>query len=202
MRDAVYPRTGWRRAIEYIGYRIKRLPDTPHKIALGFACGVFVSFSPLFGLHFFAAALMAMMMRGNVLASLLGTFFGNPVTFPLIATVSYRTGHYLLGAGNTDATFHSIKVSIISGLSGLWHSFLSIFGVSEPAWSDVGFFLKSLFLPYFVGGLIPGFLAGFACYLLARPLVAAYQKTRRARLSKKHKKRTFGKAQPLIDPAE
>ena len=39
--QALYPRTGWRRAIEYIGHRIKRLPDSPHKIALGFACGVF-----------------------------------------------------------------------------------------------------------------------------------------------------------------
>ena len=31
------------------GHRVRRLPDTPHRIALGFACGVFVSFTPFFG---------------------------------------------------------------------------------------------------------------------------------------------------------
>ena len=87
-RDAVYPKKGWRRAIEYVGIRIKRLPDTPHKIALGFACGVFVSFSPLFGLHFLYAGLIALILRGNILAAFLGTFAGNPLTFPIIGVGS------------------------------------------------------------------------------------------------------------------
>ena len=33
--------------IEYLGHRVRRLPDTPHRIALGFACGVFASFTPV-----------------------------------------------------------------------------------------------------------------------------------------------------------
>ena len=40
MRELLYPRRGWRRAIEYLGHRVRRLPDTPHRIALGFACGL------------------------------------------------------------------------------------------------------------------------------------------------------------------
>ena len=56
LREAVLPRRGWRRGIEYLGHRVRRLPDTPHRIALGFACGVFVSFTPFFGLHFVLAA--------------------------------------------------------------------------------------------------------------------------------------------------
>lgn len=51
-KEGFYPRSGWRRVINYTSYRLKRLPDTPHRIALGFACGAFASFSPLFGLHF------------------------------------------------------------------------------------------------------------------------------------------------------
>jgi uncharacterized protein (DUF2062 family) len=58
-REFFYPRRGWGRAIEYVSHRVRRIPDTPHRIALGFACGVFASFSPLFGLHFLYAAGLA-----------------------------------------------------------------------------------------------------------------------------------------------
>ena len=34
------PRRGWRRGIDYVGHRVRRLPDTPHRLALGFAGGV------------------------------------------------------------------------------------------------------------------------------------------------------------------
>jgi len=201
VQDAVYPRRGWRRAFEYIGHRIKRLPDTPHKIALGFAVGVFVSFSPLFGMHFLVAAVIAMAVRGNVLASLMGTFFGNPITFPFIATISYRTGQLFLDASATDGSFYGIKTAIVDGFVGTWQSVLSIVGLSEPAWGQVEHFFGAVFLPYLIGGLIPGLICGLACYLLARPLVAAYQKTRRNRMEKKHKKRS-SMLQRTADPAE
>lgn len=203
MQDAVYPRRGWRRAIEYIGHRIKRLPDTPHKIAIGFAAGVFVSFSPLFGLHFIAATLIAMAVRGNVLASLMGTFFGNPITFPFIATISYRTGQLFLDSNASDASFHGIKTAIVSGFVGTWQSILSIVGLSEPAWDQVSHFFGAVFLPYLIGGILPGLICGVACYILARPLVAAYQKTRRARLQKKcARKKRERDMQRAADPAE
>ena len=202
VRDALYPRRGWRRAIEYIGHRIKRLPDTPHKIAIGFACGVFVSFSPLFGLHFLVAAMAAVMVRGNVLASLLGTFFGNPVTFPFIATISYRTGQMFFDSSATDGSFRSIKNAIVDGFSGIWHSLLSIFRLSEPAWSDVGNFFSAVFMPYLIGGIIPGVICGIASYILARPIVAAYQKRRRSKLAKRRGKKPSQKIQAAADPAE
>jgi len=182
--------------------RIKRLPDTPHKIAIGFACGVFVSFSPLFGLHFLVAAMAAVMVRGNVLASLLGTFFGNPVTFPFIATISYRTGQMFFDSSATDGSFRSIKNAIVDGFSGIWHSLLSIFRLSEPAWSDVGNFFSAVFMPYLIGGIIPGVICGIASYILARPIVAAYQKRRRSKLAKRRGKKPSQKIQAAADPAE
>lgn len=202
MRDAVYPRKGWRRAIEYIGHRIKRLPDTPHKISLGFACGVFVSFSPFFGLHFIYAALVAMLVRGNILASLLGTFFGNPLTFPFIAAISYRTGQLMLGHGAADADVLGLKAAIWAGLHGIWHSCLSLVGLSTQRWGEVGEFLKAVFMPYLLGGIIPGIIAGIVCYILARPLVAAYQKRRRAKLFKRADKRLRINTKTAADPAE
>ena len=199
-RDALYPKKGWRRAIEYIGLRVKRLPDTPHKIALGFACGVFVSFSPLFGLHFLYAGLCALILRGNILAAFLGTFVGNPLTFPFIAAISYRMGRGMLGFGQDEAAVMGLKDTMMSGLHGFWHSIKSLFGFGPARWQEVGEFFSNVFVPYFVGGIIPGLFAGIVCYFLSSPLVAAYQKRRKARLIKTAEKRRA--ARIASNPAE
>lgn len=187
--EAFFPKKGWRRAFEYIGHRIRRLPDTPHKISLGFACGVFVSFSPMFGFHFIYAALCAMVVRGNVLAALLGTFFGNPLTFPLIAAISYRLGIDIIGLNVAEPDAVGLMDTIFAGLHGTWHSVLSLIGLSKPAWGEVGDFFHGVFWPYLVGGILPGLLCAVSCYFLARPLVTAYQSRRRIRLRKQAEKR-------------
>ena len=82
-----YPRGGWYRAAQYVRHRLRRLPDQPQRIARGIWAGVFASFTPFYGLHFLSAFLIAKVMRGNILAAILGTFFGNPITFPIIAAL-------------------------------------------------------------------------------------------------------------------
>lgn len=159
LRDLVSPRKGWRRGFAYVGRRVQRLPDTPHRIALGFACGVFASFTPFFTLHFVVAALCALTVRGNLLASALGTLVGNPLTFPFIAASSLTVGNWLLGSRVDPERFHI----------GL-------------AFRDLDRFLDKVFVPYLVGGIAPGLLAALAFYLVVRPLVAAYQSRRRLKL--------------------
>jgi len=193
LRGIFFPRRGWRRAFEYVGHRIKRLPDTPHKIALGFACGVFVSFSPLFGFHFLYAGLCALIVRGNILAAFLGTFVGNPLTFPLIAAVSYRFGLRILGydaEADVDRV-SELKDAMLSGISGLWHSVKSLVGLGDARWKEVGVFFSDVFWPYTIGGIIPGLIAATIFYFLSRPLIRTYQVRRRAKF-----KRLGGKAEP------
>ena len=73
VREFVWPRGGWRRAALYIVHRLGRLPGTPYRVAAGFACGAAVSFTPFMGFHFVGAALLALLIRGNVIASAIGT---------------------------------------------------------------------------------------------------------------------------------
>lgn len=75
LQEFVWPRGGWSRAIQYVNHRVRRLPDTPEKIARGIWAGVFTTFTPFYGLHFFVAMFFATIMRGNILASLMATFF-------------------------------------------------------------------------------------------------------------------------------
>ena len=78
---ALWPRGGWHRAFLYIRHRVRRLPDTPEKIARGIWAGVFTTFTPFYGLHFILSLILARLMNGNILAALLATFFGNPLTY-------------------------------------------------------------------------------------------------------------------------
>ncbi|QHQ37075.1 DUF2062 domain-containing protein [Algicella marina] len=192
-RDILYPRAGWRRTIEYLGHRVKRLPDTPHKIALGFACGVFVSFSPLFGFHFVFAGLCAMLVRGNVLASFLGTLVGNPLTFPFIATTSLSLGRRFMGISSGEMGFGSVKTAFVEAFAGLWQSLKAAFGMAEPALGRLEPFWTDIFLPYSVGGIIPGLITAAGFYFLTRPLIAAYQVRRRSRLLERAKEKLVRK---------
>ena len=97
VREFFWPSLGFRRSTLYLVHRVRRLPDSPYSIAAGFACGTAVSFTPLIGLHFGIAAVLAWIMRANLLASALGTLLGNPWTLPFILLWLYHIGHWMTG---------------------------------------------------------------------------------------------------------
>lgn len=184
MMDSVYPRGGWARAASYVAHRLQRLPDTPDKIARGIAAGVFVSFTPFFGFHFLLAAIINIVMRGNLLAALLATFIGNPLTFPLIATICLETGNMLLGRSEVFP-FRRVVDAFGTASVELWHNVRAMFGPGTVEWGRLSNFLDTVFLPYLLGGIIPGLVVAMVCYALSRPVVAAYQKRRRRKLRQK-----------------
>ncbi len=194
IREFLYPRKGWRRPFEYLGHRVRRLPDTPHRIALGVACGVFASFTPIFGFHLVIAAILALMVRGNLLASLLGTFFGNPLTFPLIATFSLTTGREILGLTGHDKEFNTLVASFSNAFDGLWQGVKSLFGYGHTDWALLSDFWQNIFLPYLLGGTIFGLISGITFYFLSRPVIAAYQNRRRSKLLQRARARLAAKA--------
>ncbi|MBY6154268.1 DUF2062 domain-containing protein [Vannielia litorea] len=186
-----YPRGGWYRAAQYVRHRLRRLPDSPNRIARGIWAGVFVSFTPFYGLHFLTAFLVAKVMRGNILAAILGTFFGNPITFPIIAALSLRLGHGMLGTrpvfgrGPNPDDSHGLMKAFSGAMSDLWHNFLSIFTPDHAHWGKLAGFFDDVFLPYLVGGLIPGVIAATICYYVSVPILTAYQQRRKGQLKAK-----------------
>lgn len=188
-RQLVLPRTGWKRAIEYIAHRVRRIPDTPHRIALGFACGVMASFNPFFGLHFVIALAFAWAVRGNLFASMVGTFVGNPLTFPLIASVSLPLGRRILGHGASGRDFARVSEAFTGAVEGLGKGLGSLFGYGTPEWGKVWTLVADVMWPYFVGGVLPGLAASVLAYWLIRPIVAAYQAAMRARRAERVRRR-------------
>ena len=185
MQQWVWPRGGWSRAVRYMQLRLNRLPGTPDSIARGVFVGVFTAFTPFFGLHFVVAAVLAKLLRGNVLAALLATFAGNPLTYVPIAVVSLQTGHFLLGSEFDKHTERSFVGKFYDAGHDLLHNIKSMVTHDHANWDGFFRFGQDVFYPYLIGGLVPGVLAGCLAYYMSLPMITAFQKRRRGRLKAK-----------------
>jgi uncharacterized protein (DUF2062 family) len=176
--EALWPRGGWGRAARYVRLRLNRLPDPPHRIARGIFAGVFTTFTPFYGLHFVTAALIAWVMRGNIIAAVLSTFFGNPLTYVPIGVIAMKSGYWLLGLqGNPD--HGSLGQKFVHAGDDLWRNFVAMFTPDQTDWTGLLIFYDEVFFPYMIGGLIPGIVAGTICYYVSLPLITAFQNRRK-----------------------
>lgn len=133
IRDLIWPQGGWRRALRYLLFRLYRLRGSPRQVALGFACGAFVSFTPLFGLHYATSVLAAWLLRSNVLAAFIGANLG--FLYPLVLLWAYHLGTSWLGI--RPLGFSSGQASAIL-LQDFWNLFLPVLVGSIPVGLCVG----------------------------------------------------------------
>jgi uncharacterized protein (DUF2062 family) len=183
--ELVYPRGGWTRAFHYVKHRVRRLPDSPERIARGIGAGVFAAFTPFYGLHFLVAAIGARLINGNIVAALSGTFFGNPLTYVPIGVICLQTGHFLLGTEFEKSETRGLMGKFADAMGDLKNNFLAMFTDRVADWHGLGLFYREVFYPYMIGGILPGLLAGVICFYLSLPLIRTYQQRRRARIKAK-----------------
>ncbi len=178
LAQILWPQQGWRRAGSYVAHRLRRLPGTPYRIAAGFASGAAVSFTPFIGLHFVLAGLLAMLLRGNIMAAAIGTVVGNPWTFPLIWAWIYSLGIWILGGSDANGLPDELTFSYI--FDNLW----------------------KVFIPMMVGAVPTATVAWFLCFWPLRRMVDRYQTARQKRLRKKTEKRRAKLAAKAAVPFE
>ncbi|OBY27801.1 DUF2062 domain-containing protein [Leisingera sp. JC1] len=185
LADFLWPRGGWGRAFLYVKHRVRRLPDSPERIARGIWAGVFTTFTPFYGLHFFVAAFIARLMNGNILASLSATFFGNPLTYVPIGVASLQTGHWLLGTEFDQEVDKSLVGKFLAAGGDLKDNLIALFMDRPADWQGLHLFYDEVFYPYMIGGVIPGVISATVCYLLSLPVIRVYQQRRRAKIKAK-----------------
>ncbi|MBY6068593.1 DUF2062 domain-containing protein [Leisingera aquaemixtae] len=185
LADFLWPRGGWGRAFLYVKHRVRRLPDSPERIARGIWAGVFTTFTPFYGLHFFIAAFIARMMNGNILASLSATFFGNPLTYVPIGVASLQTGHWILGTEFDQEVDKSLVGKFLAAGGDLKDNLIALFMDRPADWQGLHLFYNEVFYPYMIGGIIPGVISATVCYMLSLPVIRVYQQRRRAKIKAK-----------------
>ncbi|WP_321503179.1 DUF2062 domain-containing protein [Breoghania sp.] len=188
VRIALWPRHSFARSAKYFSKRVLRVTATPHAIALGFAAGAFASFTPFVGFHFLLGFIIAALLGGNILSSALGTAVGNPLTFPLIWTSTYRLGRLVLGHANGQHPHHKLNLDLLSqSFDAIW----------------------PIFKPMLIGSIPLGAIAAAISYFVIYGMVRTYQMARRERLSARREASRAraaapihpGTMEPPIDPS-
>jgi uncharacterized protein (DUF2062 family) len=81
---------------------IMSLDSHPGHISVGFAVGVFISFTPpIPGMHTALALVIAFVFRLNKLTCLTGTWVNSPITIVPSMILSYKLGRWILGGHGT-----------------------------------------------------------------------------------------------------
>ena len=119
-----------RRVVAHYLQRLVSLEDTPRRIALAFAVGVFLAFSPLLGLHTFLGLLVAFMFGLNRVAVLIGVFINNPWTLVPIYALAGWVGGMLVGFPNSHAFPRFGWQEIWQG--GFWLSIMRHWAILKP----------------------------------------------------------------------
>ncbi len=169
-RIALWPSRSFSRSFQYFMKRVLRLTATPHAIAAGVAAGVFTSCTPLLGFHFLISFALAYVIGGNLVAAALGTAYGNPISFPFIWAITYKSGNFILGE---EATREGHQINLEALLRHLDMS---------QIWDPV---LK----PMLIGAFPLGLLSALAFYIVTYWSVSAFQQKRRERLANRAKTR-------------
>ena len=170
VKQFFWPKMGWVRMGKYIKLRVIRLADSTPKIALGLAIGVGVSFSPFIGTHLIQAAILAFILRANIVASLIGTIIGNPWTFPFMWWAATELGSVLFEIFGFPA---SVTLPHDMGFSDI----ITVIK-TEPS---------RIFTPWLLGGYILAVFFIVATYPIFYKVVdSAKQARKRARERKLH----------------
>ena len=179
-RGFLWPHAGWERSAKYIFHRVARLPGTPYAIAGGFACGAAVSFTPFVGLHIVLGALLAWIIRANIISSVIGTVVGNPWTFPFIWVWVYELGRWMGADPDANVADH---LDFIGHFGRMLEASLrlDVAYLFEIAWP--------VFWPMLMGSIPTALVVWFAFYVPLKPVVETYQRRRRARRDRRRLRR-------------
>lgn len=162
----------WLRQLRHLASRRWRsvlvVQDTPHRVAWGFAIGMFIGWLPIMGIQMVAAGLLAWVLRANVVASLPPVWISNPVTVVPMYYLCNRTGALFAG----DPVSFSMIAAVLRRVHQLeWHQALRfVFGE-----------LFGAVIATCIGGVLLGLVTAIPCYLLVKMTVTTYQRIRMER---------------------
>jgi len=156
-----------RRLRDFFVNRVLGVHDTPHRIALGVAVGIFVTWMPVIGFQMILIVAFSILLRANKVVGVPFAWITNPATL-WIYIPNYFLGCWLLGSAYEPGK--------------LMHGLMCAFGPSErDLWGRLDGILETLravAVPLFLGSAIVGAVLGAITYFLVRRAVIQYRRFR------------------------
>lgn len=151
--------------------RFIRIRGNPREIALGFALGLFIGFTPTMGIQIAMGVFFAALLKWNKIAAAIGVQVTNPLTAPFVYSFTYFIGAKLIGL---ERTF-------------VW---TDVFDLTKAL--DMLEKAPGIILALTIGGIIVGAPIAWAGYLISHAALEKYQKSIKDKLMLQ-KKRIKGK---------
>ena len=147
---------------------IFQVKDTPHRIAMSFAVGVFMGISPLLGLHYVGAFFIAWLFKLNKLVAMVGVSVNNPWTIVPISTFCVWIGAKLIGIKQVlpEVDWQNLSLMKIMGRFSDLQNFIDLVKQLWP-----------LLASFFIGSFLICTLSAAAGYFIIQILIAKYKKT-------------------------
>jgi uncharacterized protein (DUF2062 family) len=138
----------WRKAsLRDFLRRLLSLGESPHRTALAFSIGVFLGFSPFWGLHALTGLALSFVFGLNRVAILVGVFVNTPWTMAPVASLGTALGFLIMGTRPRMVDLG--EMSLLS--RDLWQA-----AVSDFLW------------PFFLGNMILAVFAAVLAYFVFR----------------------------------
>ncbi len=162
-------RRNWRRARRFILHNMLHADDPPHRLALGVAIGMFVTFTPTIGFQMAIVVFLAWLMRANKIVGLPVVWISNPATLVPIYWFCYHVGRVIVQSESIDVEWWrgwaQPPVEWVSRVDFYWDRFLDI------AW------------PLWVGGSVVGLVTAYPSYVLVYHMICRYRLRRWGKLT-------------------
>lgn len=138
--------------------------DTAHELALGASVGMFVAFTPLFGLHLIIIVMVAFLMqrlvRFNKAVAIATCYVNNPVTLAPFLWASYKVGAWLVPSAANELDLEKSPPSFH------WDDGIHAF----PR------YLYEIGWPLLIGSLVLGVVSAAAVYPMTLALVSWFRR--------------------------
>jgi len=145
-----------------------QVKDTPRRIAMAFAVGVFMGISPFLGLHYIGAFFLAWLFKLNKLVAMVGVSVNNPWTIVPISTFCVWIGAKLIGIKQVLPEVDWQNISLMS-IMGRFSDLRNFLDLVKQLWPLVASF--------FVGSFLICTLSAVAGYVIIQILITRYKKT-------------------------
>lgn len=145
-------------------YRVLSLNDTPHRIALGVAIGIFVTWTPTIGAQMALTVALCLLLRANKFVGVPFVWISNPATIVPIYGPNYVVGCWLLGEGYKGMEALREAMSLTGGLLEWLGRFW---------WAT-----RDIIVPLWLGSLIVGLVLGVISYVAIYLAVINFRRQR------------------------
>ena len=157
----------WTQSLRAAARKLVNLRASPHEIALGCAAGAFASVTPLLGVQTLMAVVIAALLRASVPAAVIGTFVGNPLSWPFIWVSTYVMGLHIVGL---QGVFDPAAVE--RNILLLWSAVVER---SPQLLDTTAALLWPLLWPMLAGSVPLGLLTAAIVYYISRNVVRAWR---------------------------